>query len=374
MRKSTHSRPALEPLEEKALLSHVVPQHPVHWPGSLPSRIVQSRSTTTELQGGIGNLRDHAQHARPGLQLHAQRQRPGWLPWRCAGDRHLFMSGRIQVRSDGDDHPFGQPGFAQAHRSPARVVPGPCRPGLFQRDVAALHDRQRQPGRSVISMAAEPSSFATVPITPVVTPPVTPPNTDTAGNPSWRRRGISDYATGHDPTGHEPTCNATGHERRRPQRRRSRRHRLRRRRSRRRRPRRRRSQRHRSRRRRSQRRRSRPHRLRRRRLRRRQSRRRQHDAANHDATDHDASGDPARWRRRRITGPQQHLPARSGLMHRSHLHKKSRMPSRQWPSPAKPVGSPTFLRGEFVLTFNSGSSNSASYAVMGTGASYSRQN
>ena len=53
MRKSTHSRPALEPLEEKALLSHVVPHHPVHLAGVTPSLNRPVTIKTNQLQGMV---------------------------------------------------------------------------------------------------------------------------------------------------------------------------------------------------------------------------------------------------------------------------------------------------------------------------------
>ena len=202
MRKSTHTRPALEPLEEKALLSHVVPHHPVHLARVTPSLNRPVTIKTNQLQGMVtGTYAIAPSTSAPGMNYNLN----GSGQVGTLGD--VQVTGFIHVGTNPKSAPTGTITLSDGKGSIQLTITGKGGP----RPLAPVGSGAMSLHYTIVSGTGAFRNYhgsgsvnmATLPITPVVTPPVTPPNTTPAGR---RRRRISDHATG-DPTGHA----ATGH-------------------------------------------------------------------------------------------------------------------------------------------------------------------
>ncbi len=176
MRKSTHTRPALEPLEEKALLSQVVPHHPVHLARITPSVNRPVTIKTNQLQGMVtGTYAIAPSTPAPGMNydLNGSGQ-VGTLGV-------VKVTGFIHIGTNSKSAPTGTITLTDDKGSIQLAVTGKGGP----RPLAPVGSGAMSLRYTIVSgtgafrnyHGSGSVSMATLPITPVVTPPVTPPIT-----------------------------------------------------------------------------------------------------------------------------------------------------------------------------------------------------
>ena len=176
MRKSTHTRPALEPLEEKALLSHVVPHHPVHMAGVTPSLNRPVTIKTNQLQGMVtGTYAIAPSTPAPGMNYNLN----GSGQVGTLGD--VKVTGFIHVGTNPKSAPTGTITLTDSKGSIQLSITGKGGPrplGPVSSGAMSLHYTIVSGTGAFRNYHGSGSvNMATLPITPVVTPPVTPPNT-----------------------------------------------------------------------------------------------------------------------------------------------------------------------------------------------------
>jgi hypothetical protein len=178
MRKSTHTRPLLEPLEEKALLSHVVPHHPVHVNRALPGPNHPVTINTTELLGSVSGT----------YSITPSTPAPGYN-YSLTGSGKVGSLGTVQVTGfvhmgiNAKSAPTGMITLSDSNGSlkisiTGKGGPRPLAPAPVASNAMSLrYTIVSGTGAFRNFHGSGNLSFATQPITPVVTPPITPPVT-----------------------------------------------------------------------------------------------------------------------------------------------------------------------------------------------------
>jgi hypothetical protein len=177
MRKSTHTRPLLEPLEAKALLSHVFPHHHVHVDRAFPAANRPVTINTTELLGSVSGT----------YSITPSTPSPGYN-YSITGSGQVGSLGTVQVTgfvhigTNARSAPTGTITLLNSKGSLRLAITGkggpqPLAPASVASNAMSLHYTIVNATGAFRNFHGSGNlSFATQPITPVV-PPVNPPIT-----------------------------------------------------------------------------------------------------------------------------------------------------------------------------------------------------